>query len=87
MLQRRSTCRLSAIVSCAIALALRGCRRHRGHGATEALKLGPDFALAANHLSLISYRQGKYAPAARWLENTPKIDPSRAVAYLQLGAG
>ncbi|MBN6150525.1 polysaccharide deacetylase family protein [Xanthomonas sp. AmX2] len=52
---------------------------------TEALKLRPDFALAANNLGFIYYRQGKYAQAARWLENTLKIDPSRAVAYLNLG--
>ncbi|WP_369935328.1 polysaccharide deacetylase family protein [Xanthomonas tesorieronis] len=52
---------------------------------TEALKLRPDFALAANNLGFIYYRQGKYAQAARWLENTLKIDPSRAVAYINLG--
>ncbi|WP_052250824.1 tetratricopeptide repeat protein [Xanthomonas sacchari] len=52
---------------------------------TEALKLRPDFALAANNLGFIYYRQGKYAQAVRWLENTLKIDPSRAVAYVNLG--
>ena len=52
---------------------------------TEALKLRPDFALAANNLGFVYYRQQRYAEAARWLENTLKIDPSRAVAYLNLG--
>lgn len=51
----------------------------------EALKLRPDFALAANNLGFVYYRQAKYAQAARWLENTVRIDPSRAVAYLNLG--
>lgn len=51
----------------------------------EALKLRPDFALAANNLGFVYYRQERYAEAARWLENTLKIDPSRAVAYLNLG--
>lgn len=30
-------------------------------------------------------RQECFAEAARWLENTLKIDPSRAAAYLNLG--
>lgn len=51
----------------------------------EALKLRPDFALAANNLGFVYYRQQRYAEAARWLENTLKIDPSRAVAHLNLG--
>lgn len=51
----------------------------------EALKLRPDFALAANNLGFVYYRQGRFAESARWLENTLKIDPSRAVAYLNLG--
>ncbi|MCL2830328.1 MAG: polysaccharide deacetylase family protein [Betaproteobacteria bacterium] len=52
---------------------------------TEALKLRPDFALAANNLGFVYYRQQRYTEAARWLENALKIDPSRAVAYLNLG--
>ena len=52
---------------------------------TEALKLRPDFALAANNLGFVFYKQDKFAEAARWFENTIKIDPSRAVAYLNLG--
>lgn len=51
----------------------------------EALKLKPDFALAANNLGFVYYKQEKYAEAARWFENTIKLDPSRAVAYLNLG--
>lgn len=51
----------------------------------EALKLRPDFALAANNLGFVYYRQERFAESARWLENTLKIDPSRAVAYLNLG--
>lgn len=51
----------------------------------EALKLRPDFALAANNLGFVYYRQECFAESARWLENTLKIDPSRAVAYLNLG--
>ncbi len=52
---------------------------------TEALKLRPDFALAANNLGFVYFRQDKFAEAARWFENTIKIDPSRAIAYLNLG--
>jgi len=52
---------------------------------TEALKLRPDFSLAANNLGFVYYRQEKYKEAARWFENTVKIDPSRAIAYLNLG--
>lgn len=51
----------------------------------EALKLRPDFALAANNLGFIYYKQAQYAQAALWLENTLKMDPSRAVAYVNLG--
>lgn len=52
---------------------------------TKALKLRPDFALAANNLGFIYYKQNKYAEAARWFENTIRMDSSRAVAYLNLG--
>jgi peptidoglycan/xylan/chitin deacetylase (PgdA/CDA1 family)/uncharacterized caspase-like protein len=51
----------------------------------EALKLRPDFALAANNLGFVYYKQEKYAEAARWFENTIKLDPSRAIAYVNLG--
>lgn len=52
---------------------------------TEALKLRPDFALAANNLGFVFYKQDKYAEAARWFENAIKMDPSRAIAYMNLG--
>jgi peptidoglycan/xylan/chitin deacetylase (PgdA/CDA1 family)/uncharacterized caspase-like protein len=52
---------------------------------TEALKLRPDFALAANNLGFVFYKQDKFAEAARWFENAIKMDPSRAVAYMNLG--
>jgi peptidoglycan/xylan/chitin deacetylase (PgdA/CDA1 family)/uncharacterized caspase-like protein len=52
---------------------------------TEALKLRPDFALAANNLGFVFYKQEKYREAARWFENAIKMDPSRAIAYLNLG--
>ena len=52
---------------------------------SEALKLRPDFALAANNLGFIYFKQDKFAEAARWFENTIKLDPSRAIAYLNLG--
>lgn len=52
---------------------------------TEALKLRPNFALAANNLGFVFYRQEKYAEAARWFENAVKMDPSRAIAYMNLG--
>ncbi|RBL02124.1 polysaccharide deacetylase, partial [Xanthomonas oryzae pv. oryzae] len=51
----------------------------------EALKLRADFALAANNLGFVYFRQGRSAESARRLETTLKIDPSRAVAYLNLG--
>jgi uncharacterized caspase-like protein/peptidoglycan/xylan/chitin deacetylase (PgdA/CDA1 family) len=52
---------------------------------TEALKLQPDFAHAANNLGFVYYKQGKNEEAARWFENTIRLDPSRAVAYYNLG--
>jgi Tfp pilus assembly protein PilF len=41
--------------------------------------------LAANNLGFVYYRQDKFAEAARWFEAAIKMDPSRAVAYLNLG--
>ncbi|MDN4053031.1 polysaccharide deacetylase family protein [Massilia sp. YIM B02763] len=52
---------------------------------TEALKLRPNFALAANNLGFVYYKQDKFAEAARWFENAIKMDPSRAIAYMNLG--
>jgi peptidoglycan/xylan/chitin deacetylase (PgdA/CDA1 family)/uncharacterized caspase-like protein len=52
---------------------------------TEALKLRPDFALAANNLGFVYYKQDKFAEAARWFENAIRMDPSRAIAHLNLG--
>jgi peptidoglycan/xylan/chitin deacetylase (PgdA/CDA1 family)/uncharacterized caspase-like protein len=52
---------------------------------TEALKLRPNFALAANNLGFVFYKQDKYAEAARWFENAVRMDPSRAIAYMNLG--
>ena len=52
---------------------------------TEALRLRPDFALAANNLGFIYHRQQRYPEAARWFANAIAMDPSRAVAYLNLG--
>ncbi|WP_296946837.1 polysaccharide deacetylase family protein [uncultured Massilia sp.] len=52
---------------------------------TEALKLRPDFALAANNLGFVYYKQERYAEAARWFENAIRMDPSRAIAYMNLG--
>jgi len=52
---------------------------------TEALKLRPDFALAANNLGFVYFKQEKFTEAARWFENAVKIDRSRAIAYLNLG--
>lgn len=52
---------------------------------TEALKLRPNFPLAANNLGFVFYKQDKFAEAARWFENAIKMDPSRAIAYMNLG--
>ncbi|WP_428717390.1 tetratricopeptide repeat protein [Undibacterium curvum] len=52
---------------------------------TEALKYRPDFALAANNLGFVYFKQQKYPEAARWFENTISMDPSRAIAYMNLG--
>jgi uncharacterized caspase-like protein/peptidoglycan/xylan/chitin deacetylase (PgdA/CDA1 family) len=52
---------------------------------TEALKLRPNFALAANNLGYVYYKQDKFAEAARWFENAVRMDPSRAIAYMNLG--
>jgi peptidoglycan/xylan/chitin deacetylase (PgdA/CDA1 family)/uncharacterized caspase-like protein len=52
---------------------------------TEALKLRPNFALAANNLGFVFYKQDKFAEAARWFANAIRMDPSRAIAYMNLG--
>ena len=44
----------------------------------------PTLPLAANNLDL-SFTTEKYKEAARWFENALKMDPSRAIAYLNLG--
>jgi peptidoglycan/xylan/chitin deacetylase (PgdA/CDA1 family)/uncharacterized caspase-like protein len=51
----------------------------------EALKLRPDFTLAANNLGFVYYKEGKYKEARLWFEKTIKMDPSRAIAYVNLG--
>jgi uncharacterized caspase-like protein len=52
---------------------------------TEALKLQPSFALAANNLGFIYFKRGKPVEAARWFERAIEMDGSRALAYLNLG--
>lgn len=52
---------------------------------TEALRLRPDFPLAANNLGFVYYKQEKYREAIRWFANTIKMDISRAIAYVNLG--
>ncbi len=51
----------------------------------DALRLWPEFTLAANNLGFVYYKQEKYPDAVRWFEATLKLDPSRAVAWLNLG--
>ena len=41
--------------------------------------------MAANNLGFVYFKQNQFDQAARWFENTLKIDPSRAIAYLNLG--
>jgi peptidoglycan/xylan/chitin deacetylase (PgdA/CDA1 family)/uncharacterized caspase-like protein len=52
---------------------------------TEALKLQPRFALAANNLGFVYYKRDKPVEAARWFERAIEMDGSRALAYLNLG--
>lgn len=52
---------------------------------TEALKLQPRFALAANNLGFVYYKRGKPQEAARWFEKAIEMDGSRALAWLNLG--
>ncbi len=52
---------------------------------TEALKLQPRFALAANNLGFIYFKRGKPVEAARWFDKAIEMDGSRALAYLNLG--
>jgi tetratricopeptide (TPR) repeat protein len=47
---------------------------------TEALKLRPNFALAANNLGFVYFKQDRFTEAARWFENSLKLDPSRAIS-------
>ncbi len=51
----------------------------------QALKLQPDFALAANNLGFVYWKTNDDANAVRYFEAALKIDPSRAVAYVNLG--
>jgi len=51
----------------------------------QALKLQPDFALAANNLGFVYFKEGDDARAAEYFEAALKIDPSRGVAYVNLG--
>ena len=51
----------------------------------QALKLQPDFALAANNLGFVYWKTGDDAQAVKYFEAALKIDPSRAVAYVNLG--
>ncbi len=51
----------------------------------QALKLQPDFALAANNLGFVYWKTNDDANAVRYFEAALKIDPSRAVAYANLG--
>jgi peptidoglycan/xylan/chitin deacetylase (PgdA/CDA1 family)/uncharacterized caspase-like protein len=52
---------------------------------TEALKLAPKFALAANNLGFIYFKRQKPVEAARWFEQAIAMDGSRALAHLNLG--
>lgn len=52
---------------------------------TEALKLQPRFALAANNLGFVYLKRGKPLEASRWLAQAIEMDPSRSLAYLNLG--
>jgi len=52
---------------------------------TEAVKLRPDFALAANNLGFVYFKQERFPEAVRWFENAIRMDPSRAIAYCNLG--
>ena len=47
---------------------------------TEALKLQPRFALAANNLGFVYFKRGKPVEAARWFEQAIDMDGSRALA-------
>jgi tetratricopeptide (TPR) repeat protein len=40
---------------------------------------------STSFLGCVFYIQNKYAEAARWFEKALQLDPSRAVAYLNLG--
>jgi Tfp pilus assembly protein PilF len=51
----------------------------------EALKINPDFALAANNLGFVYFKRGKPVEAARWFDKAIEMDGSRALAYLNLG--
>ena len=51
----------------------------------QALKLQPDFALAANNLGYVYWKTNDDANAVKYFEAALKIDPSRAVAYVNLG--
>ena len=60
---------------------------------TEALKLQPGFALAANNLGFIYWKRGKPTEAARWFEHAGRFtglaaEPRRAsAAGARHGAG
>jgi len=51
----------------------------------QALKILPDYALAANNMGFVHHKQGQYAEAIGWFQMTLKIDPYRAIAHINLG--
>jgi peptidoglycan/xylan/chitin deacetylase (PgdA/CDA1 family)/uncharacterized caspase-like protein len=52
---------------------------------TEALRLQPRFALAANNLGFVFYKRGQPVEAARWFQKAIDMDASRSLAWLNLG--
>ena len=52
---------------------------------TEALRLQPRFALAANNLGFVFYKRDQPVEAARWFQKAIDMDASRSLAWLNLG--
>ena len=52
---------------------------------SKAAELDPKNAQAVNNLGFLYFTLEEYAKAQEWLERTVSLDPSRYVAYMNLG--
>ena len=57
----------------------------RPHPGAEDAPAETVWVYFGSEAGFIYYRQDKFVEAARWFDNAIRMDPSRAIAYLNLG--